>query len=93
VVIEQTNEWPVKIGSVYRSKNTTGTWSKLIVTALEENKIFFLARDDNNFQVKYTFAKIDPDLTELEYEVNSKEKIETPFIVEILDNLKKVLES
>lgn len=41
IVAEKVNEWPVKVGSIYKSQNEDGRWSELEVTRLEKNKSFF----------------------------------------------------
>ena len=93
IAIEETNEWPVKVGSIYRSQSKSGKWSEYTVTSLEENKIFFLTKNDNNLHVKYTFMSISPVLTELEYELVHDGEFKESFIQGLLDNLKKVMES
>jgi hypothetical protein len=93
IAIEKTNEWPIRVGTLYTNQRKTGEWSEYTVTALEENKIFSLTKNENKYHLTYTFTSIDSDLTELEYEWVDNGELEARFIQELLDNLKRVMES
>lgn len=93
VVIEETNEWPVKVGTVYRSKNKKDEWSELVLTAFEVDKTFTMAKKDTKYYVTYNFTSIEPNLTELEYIWVDNGELTESFIQELVDNLKRVIES
>lgn len=94
VVEEKTNEWPVKVGSIYRNKNKKGKWSgEYTLIALEKNKMFEMASEDKNYHVRYTFKPIDKNRTELAYyEWVEKGELEQPFTIDILEKLKLAIE-
>jgi len=94
IVKEETNEWPVKVGSIYRNKNKAGKWSEYTLVALEKNKMFEMVSEDKNYHVRYTFKPINENTTELEYdEWVEKGKLEKPFTIDILKKLKSVIEN
>jgi uncharacterized protein YndB with AHSA1/START domain len=93
IAIEETNEWPVRVGTIYRSKSKKGDWAELTLTAFEENKLFSLTKKDGNNHVTYTFSAINPDLTELEYVWVDNGELKESAIQELLDNLKRVMET
>jgi hypothetical protein len=93
IVKEETNEFPVKMGTVYRNLNTKGKWFEYKVTIFEKNKVFELSSMDRNYHVRYTHFLIDYNTTELEYfEWVDKGELEEPFTMEILQKLKEVME-
>src|SRR3989344_9049143 len=67
IVHEETNEWPVKVGSIYRNKNKEGVWGEYEVTAFEKDKMFIFSQKNSTYHVKYTFTPIDDNSSELEY--------------------------
>jgi uncharacterized protein YndB with AHSA1/START domain len=93
IVVEETNEWPVRLGTIYKNQRKNGESNEMVVTAFDENKIFFLKQNSNNLEVKYTFTQITPDQTELIYELVYEGDLEESVIQKLLDNLKRVMES
>ena len=67
LVKEETNEWLVKVGTVYRNQNKKGEWSEYTVSTIQENEIFEMVSKDKNYHVRYTYKAIDDRTTELEY--------------------------
>lgn len=93
IAFEETNEWPVRVGSIYRSKSKTGEWSELILTAFEENKMFSMTKKDSNYHVTYIFTSIHPDKTELKYVWVDNGELEETIIQTLVNKLKRVIES
>jgi len=88
------NEKPTKIGTIYKNQNQNGKWSEYTVTAYEENKLFIFTSGDGNYSVRYTFTPLGGDATEVEYyEWVNQGDLEEPFTIEVLNELKSVLES
>lgn len=94
IVYEETNEWPPRIGTIYKNQDKiNGIWSKNTVTDLKENEMFVFMQDDKNYHVKYTFKQIGKNSTELEYfEWVKKGTLLYPFTLGVLKKLKRILE-
>lgn len=91
---EETNEWPVKVGTIYKNTSDFNSWSEYVVTKFEKDKIFVFDKLDSNYHVQYSFRKIDDDNTELEYfEWVDEGELEEPFTMDILMKLKDILEN
>lgn len=88
---EQTNEWLVKLGTIYRNQNRAGEWSEYKVTDFEQNKTFTFSKSDGS-RMRYAFTALDADATELEYEWTSSNP-DKAFLEKILTNLKAVMEA
>lgn len=91
IVTEETNEWPVKVGTVYRNQDQAGEWSEYTLTIFEPNKTFTLSQPDGKY-LRYTFAEPDESTTELTYEWMG-EALEESALKEILEKLKRVVEA
>lgn len=55
IVIEETNETPPKLGTIYRNKGQSGNWNEYEMTEFEKNQTFTLTRLNGNYHVRYTF--------------------------------------
>lgn len=94
VAKEETSEWPIKIGTTYRSHSGDENWSVFTVTNLKENEIFELTSKDGNYHVRYTHKIIDENTTELTYyEWMTDGNLDAPFTMKELENLKSAIES
>jgi uncharacterized protein YndB with AHSA1/START domain len=64
---EETNEWPVRLGTIYRNRNGDSDWSEYEMTTYEPNKQFVLSKKGDGYNVRYSFTPLDNNITELEY--------------------------
>jgi len=93
VIKEETNEWPVKINTIYKLTDEKNNISEVIVTDIKENICVEWISKDNNYHCRYTFKSLNDNLTKFEYyEWVDKEDLKDPFTIEILKKLKFVLE-
>lgn len=93
ILVSQTSEWPIKIGTTYRNQDKAGAWAEYEVFALEENKLFELISKEGNFHVRYTYTSISDAKSELEYfEWVDEGDIPSPMTQDALNKLKYVLE-
>lgn len=93
-VSEETNEWPPRVGTIYRSQNTDGVWSEYKVVALQPPTMFEFQSATSSYHVRYTLRPITADTTELEYfEWMEEGELPEPFTLDILQKIKLALES
>lgn len=93
IMEEKTNEWPVKLGSVYKNTGDGKSWDEYTLTKFKKFDTFTLSAKDNNYHVKYTLTPIGGNACELEYfEWVEKGELENPFTMQQLQKLKEILE-
>ena len=93
IVKEETNEWPVKLGTIYRNQSKEGIWCEYIVTGYKRGELFELAMKNSPYHVRYTHKKNDNFHTELTYyEWVDTGEITEPFSMDILHTLKSIIE-
>ncbi len=95
IAIEETNEWPAKLGTIYRNRGEDETeWSELKVTEYEPHTRFTMSKTDGSYHVRYILTPITPNSTELEYyEWTDKADLSVPFTLEPLQKLKHLMEA
>ena len=93
VIKEEINEWPIRVGTVYKLQNKDNESSEVKVIAIRENGLVEWISKNQNYHCRYTFKSIDKNITELKYyEWVNKGRLEEPFTLEILEKLKQILE-
>ncbi len=91
---EIAQEYPPRIGTLYKNRGDGPDWNHYKVVGIKKNKIFMLSDMDENYHVKYTYRKFSDMQTEMEYfEWMTDGEIIEPFTEDILQKLKSVMES
>ncbi|MEK7572033.1 MAG: DUF3284 domain-containing protein [Patescibacteria group bacterium] len=88
---ETTNEWPIKIGTIYTEYKNDNTSFKIIVTDYKENEFIEWKTEDDSYHVRYTFTSTDENTTQLTYVETGD--VDEPFTQDVLEKLKQVIES
>lgn len=94
VVGERADAFPPVIGTKYENWDASGKVNEYVVTKYEPPKTFQLDATHQDYKVRYTYKPISESETELEYyEWSESDQLHAPFMQEILDKLKEVLEA
>lgn len=94
IVSEETNESPIKLGTIYTNTDRQGIKNEYAVIELAPNLYFSLRNKDGNYFVRYTYTMLINNKTELEYhEWVFKGNLENPFEQKTLEKLKEVIEA
>jgi uncharacterized protein YndB with AHSA1/START domain len=94
ITMEVAEEYPPKVGTIYKNKGDDSDWDFYKVIEFEVNKRFTLSDLEGNYHVRYSYRKINDNQTEMEYfEWVKIGEIENPFTEDIIQKLKKVMES
>ncbi len=89
---EKTNEWPPRLGTIYKNQNEAGEWRELEITEYVKNRMFVMSDHGSGYNVKYTLSAAGPNTTELEYyEWMDSGELDQPFTQEPLKKLKSIL--
>lgn len=93
IVVEETNEMPPKLGTIYRNKGQSGNWNEYEMTVFEKDKTFTLSRKNGDYHVRYTFTPVDNDRCDFEYyEWVDNGGLDDTVSQDVLEKLKSVLE-
>ena len=91
---EVADEYPPKIGTQYRNRGNGSDWNVYKVLEFENNRLFTLTDEENNYVVKYSYKKLDDNNTEMEYfEWMNNGELSSPFTMDIIESLKEVMEN
>jgi uncharacterized protein YndB with AHSA1/START domain len=92
IIREETNELPIRIGTIYTLQDKDSTSFEVIVVRIQQNEMIEFSKD-NNYHCRYTYKSLNNDTTELEYyEWQDTGDIAEPFGIQTLQKLKSVLE-
>jgi hypothetical protein len=94
IIEEETSEWPVKLGTIYRNRrNRTDPWTTYELTGFEQDKEFVLSEQRGKFRVRYLFAACGEGKTRLDFCVGTDAgKPGVPFTMQPLEKLKRIIE-
>ena len=92
MVKEETSEWPIKVGTIYKLTNDKDELSEVTVAGIKSDEYVEWISSDHNYHCRYSLQAIDGK-TVLEYcEWTDQGEIEEPFTQDVLAKLKFVLE-
>lgn len=90
---EKTNEWPIKKGTIYKSRQGDGDWNGYLVTDFELNKFFELSSVHDVYKVRYEYKQLGEYLTEMAYTESVNEgELSNLTSQDVLIKLKNILE-
>lgn len=93
ILVEEINETPPRLGTIYKNKGQNGNWNEYELTAFEQDKMFELTRINGDYHVRYTFTPIDESSCEFEYyEWVDEGELDDTVSQEVLEKLKRVVE-
>lgn len=93
VVGERAEKFPPEIGTKYHNWDASEKVNDYVVTRYEPPTVFQLDATHLDYKVRYTYTPISEKETELEYyEWSESDQLHAPFMQEILDKLKEVME-
>ena len=93
IEVEETNETPPKLGTMYKNKGKNGNWNEYEMTAFDKDAMFELSRLNGNYHVRYTFTPTDEGHCEFEYyEWVDEGELDDTVSQDVLDKLKSVME-
>lgn len=91
---EKADAYPPLIGTIYQNWDATGKINEYKVTQYEPSKVFQLDATQQDYKVRCIYTPISDTETELEYyEWSESDQLHAPFMQEILDKLKEVMEA
>ena len=90
---EITDNYPPKIGTVYKNRGDSLEWEVYTVLEFEKDSVFTLKAFNGNYHVRYTYKKLSNTKTEVEYfEWVENGELNNPFTQTTLQRLKDVIE-
>lgn len=90
---EETSEWPVCIGTVYKLWDENGKPSEMKVANIKNNEMVEWISENQNYHCRYRLKTVNQNISEFEYyEWVDEGIIDSPFTQETLEKLKSVVE-
>ncbi len=90
---EKAEVFPPQVGTKYENWDASGKINEYKVTQYEPSKLFQLDATHQDYKVRYTYTSVSDNETQLEYyEWSESDQLHAPFMQEILDKLKEVME-
>lgn len=93
VTNEETSDWPVRMGTIYKLHLRNGKDYEVEVTAIKDNKMVEWKSKIGDYHCRYTFKPLTENITEMEYfEWVDQGELDGPFTLETLKRLKSAIE-
>lgn len=93
IEVEETNETPPKLGTIYRNKSQSGNWNEYEMTEFKKDKVFALSRLNGDYHVRYTFKPTGNNSCDFEYyEWVDEGELDDTFSLDVLKKLKNIVE-
>src|SRR3989344_1686762 len=101
IIMEETNTWPVKLGTLYRNRRVVpgkpdfSELNEYEMVKFEPHKLFEIKKKNNPCHVRYTFTPLGENRTKLTFLVwmDDNSDLSGPFAQAHLDKLKSVIEN
>lgn len=90
---EVINTEVISVGTLYKNRGDNKQWDTYEVIKFIKNEVFVLSSCNNSYVVEYLYEKIDNNSSKMTYYEYMKEgHLSSPFELETLEKLKKVIE-
>lgn len=78
----------------YKNRGKNTEWDVYKVSEFKQNKLFALSDLEKNYNVRYSYKKLDANKTEMTYfEWMNEGELSNPYTESVLLNLKSIMES
>lgn len=93
ILEEESDEFPIQMGTRYSNKDRNGDWTRYKVVALKKNRLFELKQNNGRYHVRYSYEEISEKKTKFTYsEWVDNGELDSPVTISALKNLKGIME-
>lgn len=91
---EQADAYPPQINTQYKNRGGNTDWDIYKVSEFKQNKLFTLSDLEENYNVRYSYKKLDTNKTEMTYfEWMKNGELKNPYTKDVLLKLKSIMEN